>query len=149
MSEFPKPEQTRRPGIPTVPIILADGRAWGFARPTLRLMPIVAPRKDDLGRHTETITVRATSGYPLEIERLLDALRSALGGGSEVTQYEAFFRLAAALLRRAHDIDLTTAAALLAVDAAELPRIVAEVLAVAFGGPSSATTSSAEEIKYE
>ena len=50
-----KPERTLREGIDFTAIRLSDGRSWGFARPSLRLIPEVVAGIDALGRATETI----------------------------------------------------------------------------------------------
>ena len=74
-------------------------------------------------------------------------MRSACEGGTVREQYEAFFSLAAALLRRAHEISLATACDLLSVPEDELPRLVRDVMAVVFGGqPGSDPTRTAEEV---
>ena len=131
MTPSPTPEGTRRVDVPAHPIILADGRAWGFARPSTRLKPTVVAGHDRAGRPAESVAVRVVVDYPLEVRRRLDAVRSALAG-SDDDRVEAIFELAAALLRRAHDVDPTTAAALLDLGD-DLPRFASELLAVAFG----------------
>ena len=149
MNDRPTPEHTRRPGVPADPINLADGQSWGFARPTTRLMPVVVVGEDAFGRAEERLTVEMTYGYPLEIQRLLDTLNSALEDGTEELQYEAFFALAAALLLRTHHIDLSSAAALLAVDIADLRRLADEVLVVALGGQPSISIPSPGKADHE
>ncbi len=135
MDKLPNPEQTRREDVTSRPVRLADGHDWGFARPSRRLIPTVVEGMDLLGRRTETIAVRPGFGHPLEIQRLLDGFRASCDEGPTAEQYEAFFALAVALLCRAHEIDRSTACALLTVEGAELPRLIAEVLAVAFETP--------------
>lgn len=147
MSKIPKPEDTRRPDVPIHEVTLADGRKWGLARPSIRLRPMIVAGEDADGRPTETIAVRTTVAYPLEIQRLMETMRIALAAGLDVDQYEALFNLAAALLRRAHDIDLATTAALLSVDIEHLAQFAREVIAIAFGPPPA--TADREEGGHE
>jgi hypothetical protein len=133
MDDQPTPDLTRREGVRAFPITLADGNDWGLALPSTRLRPRFEVGVDALGRSAEIIRVEAVFGYPLEIRRLVDALRSACEGDDEEPRYETLFRLAAALIRRAHDIDLPTAASLLELDVDNLPRLVEAVLSVVTG----------------
>jgi hypothetical protein len=133
MDERPTPDLTRVEGVRAFPITLADGNDWGLALPSTRLRPRVEVGVDALGRSAENIRVEAEFGYPLEIRRLVDALRSACEGDEEEPRYESLFRLAATLIRRAHDIDLPTAASLLELDVDNLPRLVEAVLSVVTG----------------
>jgi hypothetical protein len=136
MSEFPNPESTRREGVPFVSIRLADGRPWGFARPTPRFVPIIIDDEERPGRSTTRVVVRIAFGYSLEISRLVEAMRIASEGHSASQQYEAFCALSIALLRRVHDIPWTTAHALLSISDDELPRLVQNVLEVVSEEPS-------------
>jgi len=133
MKPSPTPAGTRRVDIPVHPIVLADGRAWGFARPSTRLKPAIVVGLDHAGRHAESVAVQVADEYPLEVRRRLDAVRSAFAG-SDADRAEALFELAAVLLRRAHDVDPGTAAKLLDLGA-ELPRFALELLAVVSGQP--------------
>jgi len=135
----PLPDRTRREGVRAYPITLADGRSWGLALPSLRLRPEVEAGVDALGRPTETIRLAAELGYPLEIRRLVADLRAACDGDEAARRYETLFRLAVALLRRAHDLSATEAATLLELGGDDLPGLVETVLAVVTGecpGPS-------------
>jgi len=76
------------------------------------------------------VAVGVGFGYPPETQRLIDGVKSACGGGTVRAQYEAFFALAAWLLRRAHEISLPEACGLLSVAEDELPWLVREVMAV-------------------
>ena len=125
-----KPESTRREEILARPIRLSDGGHWGFSRPTARLFPQVVSGLDRLGRPVERVSVVLGFGYPLEVERLISTVRSTCELGLVREQYEAFFTLAARLLLRAHDIDLSAACELLSVTEDDLPRLVREVMAV-------------------
>jgi hypothetical protein len=131
MAERPTPASTRREGIPARSIRLTDGDYWDFARPTVRLTPSVATEFDQLGRPVDRVTVGIGFGHPPKINKLVSDLRAACENGPVSQQYEAFFSLAATLLRRAHDIDLAAACELLAVSEEELCRLVTEVMAVA------------------
>jgi hypothetical protein len=133
MQDLPSPEQTRHTDIPAQPIRLSDGNEWGFALPSLKLIPVVINESDDLGRQRETIKLQMAYGYPLDVRRLWDDLQHALEGGPPARQHEAFFMLAVSLLRRAHSLDLSTAAALLAVDVTDLPRLARAIMATAVG----------------
>ena len=126
MSPRPSPDETRRPDVLSRPLRLADGNSWGFALPGPGLAP-------SFGRGTESIAVRAETSYPLEIQQRCAALRAAAATGPPARQYQAFGSLAVSLLRRAHDISRSEAVALLAVTDAELPRLVAEIIALAGG----------------
>lgn len=129
MSEIPTPDSSRRDGISARPIRLADGRDWGFSRPTVRLSPEVVTSQDRLGRPVERVSVSFGFGYPLDLLRLIEGVRLACDHGSIMQQYEAFFSLASSMLRRAHEIDLATACGLLSVSEDELPLLVREVMA--------------------
>jgi hypothetical protein len=135
MTARPTPESTRREGVPSRPVRLADGRDWGLSLPTVRLTPRLEVRPDEFGRPVERVTVDLGFGYPAEIQRLLDRVGAACEGGTASDQYTAFFSLAASLLRRAHDVSLVTACDLLAVPEDELPRLVGAVMAVVSARP--------------
>jgi hypothetical protein len=122
--------------------VLADGNSWGFALPTVRYSPAVAVSPDAFGRPVERVTVEVGFGYPLEIQRLIDKFRTASELGTAAEQYAAFFALGAALLRRAYDLDLTTACELLEVSDADLPHVVNAALEAISGSgrtPSEVT----------
>ena len=133
MTETPTPDSTRREGISARSVRLADGNRWGFALPSVRLKPRVIIVPDEFGRQCEHISVDAAIGHPLEIERLYRTVQAVSGGGVVREQYAAFFSLAVALLRRAHDIGVETACELLEVSASELPYLVRVVISVASG----------------
>ena len=131
MSERLSPNLTRREGVATHPIRLADGEEWGIARPAVRLFPKVNTEVlDRLGREVECIAVDAGFGYPLEVERLVDRVRIACAEGSTQEQYAAFFTLASQLLVRAHELTLEDACELLSVSEDQLLRLVREVMSV-------------------
>jgi hypothetical protein len=131
MSERLTPELTRREGIFTQPIRLADGREWGIALPTVTLMPRVVVSTDEFGRQSELVSVDVGFGYPSEIEALCRSVQAASASGPVQEQYTAFFSLAAAVLRRAHDISLEAALQLLEVSGDELPALVRTITASA------------------
>lgn len=133
MNERPAPDRIRREGIATFPITLADGNDWGLALPSPRLRLVVVEGVNFLGRPTETIQVTTEFGYPLEIRQLVNNLRSACEQPTARAQYDALIRLAIALIRRAHEIDLREAASLLEVGVNDLPRLVEVVLSVVTG----------------
>jgi hypothetical protein len=133
MDERPEPERTRCEGIPSIPITLADGQVWGLALPSPRLRPKVVASVDPLGRPIETIRVETVLGYPLEIRRLIDDLRTTCEGGTAEHQYDTLIRLASALIRRAHEIGLADAVSLLKVGLDDLPSLVGSVLWVVTG----------------
>jgi hypothetical protein len=124
------PDLSRREGVSARLIRLADGNDWGFSRPTVRLIPKVITELDRLGRPVERITVEIAFGYPLDVQRLIDGVRSACECGSVSQQYEAFFSMATAILLRVHEISRATACELLAVSEHDLPRLVQEIMAV-------------------
>ena len=88
---------------------------------------------DALGRPTQTIRLVSEFGYPLEIRRLIEDLRTSCDQDGAERQYEALIRLAIALILRAHEIDRTEAASLLEMDAEDLPGFVEAVLSVISG----------------
>ncbi|GAC1463661.1 MAG: hypothetical protein NVSMB9_01370 [Isosphaeraceae bacterium] len=130
MAERSTPEASRRVDTPARPVRLADGCEWGFSRPTVRLVPTVVTHRDPLGRPIDRVEVGIGFGYPLEVQNLVQTLRTARNEGTVSQQYEAFFSLAVCLLRRAHDLDLVAACELLSVTKDELPRLVQEIMAV-------------------
>src|SRR4051794_24212264 len=133
MDERPNPNRTRREGVDGFSIILADGNIWRLALPSPRLRPKVIKGVDSLGRPTQSIEVETEVGYPLEIRRLIGDLRSACELETAERQYETLIRLAAALICRAHEIDLGEAASLLELELDDLPRLVEAVLSVVTG----------------
>ena len=130
MFNRPTPESSRRDGVPARTLRLSDGEEWGFLRPSVRLQPRVTLDHDALGRPRERITVAVGFGYAPEIEALIRAVRDACDRGSVERQYEAFFTLAAALLRRVHDVSVADACALLSVAESGLPGLVRDVMAI-------------------
>ncbi len=144
MTERITPDSTRREGISARPIRLADGAAWGFSGPTVRLFPRVVREVDPLGRLVERIAVGVRFGFPPEAQTLVDALRAACERGTAREQYEAFFPLAACLLRRAHEISLQAACDLFSVSADELPRLVREVMAIVAEADRAAESTPSE-----
>jgi hypothetical protein len=133
MDERSLSDRTRRAGVESASIALADGNVWGLALPSARIKPVVAQSVDGLGRPIETIHVETEYGYPIEIRRLIDDLRAACEQGSAEWQHEALFRLAAALIRRVHDLELEELAGLLEIGLEDLPDFVATVLSVVTG----------------
>ncbi len=136
----PSPELTRLASVPALLTLLADGQLWGLALPTPRYRPEVVPGVDSLGRPIETIQATARTGYPLAIERLVANLRTACltgaGPESESRRFSALMALAVALLRRAHDLTLPAAVALLDLDGEGLARLVDAVLTTVAGASS-------------
>jgi hypothetical protein len=133
MDERPTPDRTRRQGVESLPIALADGNAWGLAMPSIRLSPRLIEGVDSLGRPHATIRVATSFGYPLEIRRLIDDLQFACEYEAAERQYETLIRLAAALILRAHEITLADALCLLELDVDDLPSLVQAVLSVVTG----------------
>lgn len=131
MTEGPTPAITRRDDISARLIRLTDGNWWGFALPSVRMKPKVTMAPDEFGRQCEHISVEVGFGHSPEIEALYRTVQAACEGGVVSEQYAAFFSLAVALLRRAHDIELETACKLLAVSEDELPTLVRLVISIA------------------
>ena len=143
------PEATRFAAIPARMILLADGQSWGLALPTPRYRPEVVAGIDSLRRPVETIRLVTRTGYPAPLERLIADLRAACLDPdhriADTRRFETLMALAVALLRRAHDLTLPAAVALLDLDDAGLARLVDVVLDVvanlrlspAFGSISS------------
>lgn len=130
MAERPTPQSTRREGIPSQSIRLADGELWGFSKPTICLSPKVVKSLDVMGRAREKICVELGFGFPCAIERLIENLQASREHGSTKEQYEAFFELAVRLLRRCHDLSQEFACELLAVSEEELPFLVEMVMSL-------------------
>jgi hypothetical protein len=128
------PDRSRRDGIEAVPIPLADGNRWGLALPSTRLKPEFVEGVDALGRPVRTTRLVSRTGYPPEIRALIEALRSASDQGHPQEQYDALIQLAAALVHRAHEIDLESARSLVEVGVEDLPGLVEVVLTVVTGG---------------
>jgi hypothetical protein len=147
MSQRPAPEATRLPDVPTRPLRLADGNTWGFALPSRRLIPFVVRTTNSLGQTTDSVSARVESGYPLEIRRLWDDLRSAHETGCPAPHYEAFLALAVSLLRRAHDISPSEARELLSVADEEWPRLVDEILTIVTSTRTETSSPSNGEIE--
>jgi hypothetical protein len=74
--------------------------------------------------------VELTFGYPAEIAALIARFRTACDHAPAAAQYESFFELASALLRRVHEISPEQACELLSVTGEELPALVAAIVAV-------------------
>lgn len=131
MIDRPSPESTRREGAPFSPVVLADGLVWGLALPTVRYWPKVVEVVDELGEEEERLVVVVGFGHPVEITAAAERLEASRrqGGAAEKTG-EAFFSLAVALLRRAHEIDEKTAHWLLEVPDDALPALARAVMAV-------------------
>ncbi len=127
------PEKTRRLGVETFPIKLADGRIWGLALPRPRIRLNVLPGVDPIGRPIETIGLVTVFGYPLEIRRLIEELQRTSTQGSAELQHEALFRLAMALVQRAHEVPTEIVADLLEMELDELPAFVETVVSVVTG----------------
>ena len=130
---IPSPEETRVAAASARPVTLADGRAWGLALPGPRYRPEVVAGVDELGRPTETIRAAGRVGYPLAIDRLVVDLREACRAADDRRRFDALMGLAVALLRRAHDLTVEEAVALLDLDGAGLLRLVDAVLATVAG----------------
>ena len=138
LATSPKPESTRAATIPARLLRLADGQSWGLALPAPRYQPEVVPGFDPLGRPTESIRLVARVGYPCDIERLVDELRSAClhagpDSAGEGQRFDALMCLAEALLRRAHDLSREDAVALLDLDGEGLINLVDAVLETVAG----------------
>ena len=101
--------------------------------PSPRLRPEVIEGVDALKRPSRTIRLVSEIGYPLEIRRLIDNLRSACDEEKQEWQFEALIRLAVALVCRAHDIDLRVAVSLLEMGVDDLPGFVEALLSVVSG----------------
>ena len=130
MAERPTPQSTRREGIPSQSIRLADCELWGFARPTIRLSPKVVNSLDVMGRPRERICVELGFGYPCKIDRLIQNVRASHEHGSTKEQYDAFFELAVGLLRRCHDLSQEFACEVLTVSEEEVPILVEVVMSL-------------------
>jgi hypothetical protein len=139
MRERQTPDATRRDGVAAHPVRLADGNVWGMALPTMRLSPRFAVATDEFGRATVRVATHAEFGHPAAIEKLRTAVHIASESGSVAEQYEAFFSLAAKLLRRVHEIDAEAAWELLTVSDSEIPTLVNSVLTVADGQEHSSS----------
>lgn len=130
MIERLTPDATLREGLDASLIRLSDGADWSFMRPAVRLRPEVAYDLCPGGRKIRRIRVGIYFGYPAEIEVLITKLRRACDEESIPHQYEAFFTLAVALLRRAHDISVDDACRLLDVAESETNRLIGDVIKV-------------------
>ena len=124
---MPNPVASRRLGVATRPIRLADGNAWGFSLPSKRFKPRF---KSELNSE-KPIEIEIAVEHSLDVRRRLDDVFDALETGFELERFEAFLGLAAALLQEGHDIDSKTAATLLDVLEDDFPRLILEVVSIA------------------
>lgn len=133
----PTPESSRDPAVAVRLVTLADGRPWGLALPTTRYRPVVAPGGDPPGEPAQAARLVARAGYPAPIERLVADFRVAClaprGPVADGRRHRALMALAAALLRRAHDVSPPVAAALLDLDGSRLEDLVDAVVALEGG----------------
>ncbi|WP_435021272.1 hypothetical protein TA3x_002287 [Tundrisphaera sp. TA3] len=134
MADRPTPGSSRREEVPATPAILADGRAWSLARPSTRLRPILHREVDVLGRPTEVVRLVVEAGYPAEIRRAIDRLRSECESGPPAGLRDAIVALGVSLLLRAHRLDPAFAASLFEVPRDEFPRLADAIVEVAAGG---------------
>ncbi len=104
--------------------------------------------RDGFGRPFEKISVEVGFGYPTEIQRLIEMLEESCRVGPVARQYEAFFNLAVALLRHAHEINRSTACGLLSVSEDELPRLVRDVVSL-ISDSKTCRAVQVEEAQFE
>lgn len=121
------PDRTRTDHRPVRTVRLADGAQWGLACPGTLLVPDVTIGTGEDGMPAVAVRTRARRGHSPAIARLVEGLVDALQGKSGHGPSDAFFSLAAALLRKAHDVDQSTAYRLLEVSGADLLQLVATV----------------------
>jgi hypothetical protein len=145
MDEQRLPDKTRREGVESVPIQLADGNFWGLALPRTRVKPRVVTGVDMLGRPIESIQIATEFCYPLQIRRLIEELRFSAESGTAEGQHQALFRLAASLVRSAHDLELEEVVELLEMDLKDLPTFIRTVLSVVTGEYFETTDSPGEK----
>ncbi len=126
------PESTRRDDRPAFEVVLSDGRSWGLALPSRRRFPAVIHETDGFGRPLVRIELGDGFGYRLEVQRSWDAVIEASRSGRAEGQAEAFRRFLVALLRSAHDLDVSHAERLLDLDEADLGRIARNLLPAIF-----------------
>jgi hypothetical protein len=127
------PDQSRHEGVGGLEVILADGQAWTLALPTVRLRPRLRAGVDAFGRKAEIVEVATEFGHPVAIRQRIERLRESCSAEPASEQYDALFQLGVALLLRAHDLELETAASLFEVGIEELPRLIDAILAAALG----------------
>jgi hypothetical protein len=129
MEVIHSPEATRRPGVVTRPIRLADGRDWGFVLPSIRLIPTFYDARDEAGRTITAVAPRIERMLPPAVQARLSAILAAVDGRAPDALLRAFLSLVVELLLSSHDIDSETAIALLDFDPREFRRLVDEALA--------------------
>lgn len=132
----PTPDTTRIEGRDGHPITLADGRAWLFARPTLRL----APRFDADG----TAAVDTVWGYPPHLRARLDRLALASRAEAGGVPLGPVFELAVALVRHCHDLTAAEACALFELGMADFDVLVTEITTLIRTPPPWAETAAPE-----
>jgi hypothetical protein len=141
MSSPTHADRTRRKGIQTFEVQLADGKLWGFALPGLRLYPIARHESDASGRTKTRIALAARPGYPIEVLRLRGELAAACKVDDADRVVNAFRCLAIALLQSAHDLELTEAKALLDPSRVDLQEIARALIPVVFADASDPSPS--------
>jgi hypothetical protein len=129
MAVIHSPETTRRPGVVTRPVRLADGREWGFFLPTLRLIPAFHGMRDETGRSITAVSYRVEANLPLAAQACLDAVMAAGDGVAPEALLRSFLALVAELLLASHDVDPEAVVDLLDLDPREFPRLVDEAFA--------------------
>lgn len=125
---LPTSAETRREGVPGVPVRLADGDVWYLASAGRRFVPRFGPG--------DVVTVSEDYGFPPAIAGPLATLRNELarrGPGGAIPLPE-FFTTALAMLRWCHRIDPEAGCRLLNVGADGFAEILEAMLFAASGG---------------
>ena len=131
------PETRRNPGVPAVPVTLADNRVWSFAAATKRHRPTFL---GDRFTGVETYT-----GFPPPCDGVTDQLSKAVKTDPDNVPVQLIVACAWGLLRKAHNLSTPETAALLHVDERGLDEIIRGVLD-AFRGVDTTDDDMADAI---
>jgi hypothetical protein len=123
--------------VAAISVRLADGGVWGLGLPTIRYQPRFESLLDEFGRCAENVKTTSVREHSHEVSDAVERLSVACESGVEVEMYDAFLNLAAALIRRVHEIDQSAALDLLDVPDQALPALVEAVVSATRTGYSS------------
>lgn len=103
-AEF-SPDATRIGRVKGRPFRLADGREWLLASPDVRVRPKFTRVEPINGVEQQpTCTIETRVGYPMHVERKVQALLDRINEGAEIIGFAEVVDPAFALLRMCHNV---------------------------------------------